>query len=92
MSEIDETSEAYLAFAQAAAARWRALFNQMTEQEGFPAHAVIAGAHAEIAMALVVCYGGNVAAERMASVARIVADIPTMSADQLATCIPAGTA
>ncbi len=92
MNEIEETDEAFLPLAQAAAARWRALFDQMTAQEGLPVAAVIAGAHAEIATAMAVFYGGGVAAARMASIARLVADISTMSADQLAVCIPVGTA
>ncbi len=89
---MNETDEAFLPLAQAAAARWRALFDQMTAQEGLPVAAVIAGAHAEIATALAVFYGGDVAAERMASIARIIADIPAMPVGKLATCEPAGTA
>ena len=88
---MNETDEAYLPLAQAAAARWRALFDQMTAQEGLPVAAVIAGAHAEIATAMKVFYGGDVATERMASIARIVADIPSMPVGKLATCEPAGT-
>ncbi|WP_457646423.1 hypothetical protein [Profundibacter sp.] len=92
MNEIDETDKAFLPLAQAAAARWRALFDQMTAQEGLPVAAVLAGAHAEIATAMAVFYGGDVAAERMASIAQIVADIPAMPVGKLAICEPAGSA
>jgi len=92
MNEIDETDEAFAALAQAAAARYRALFDQMTAQEGLPVAAVIAGAHAEIATAMAVFYGGDVAAARMASIAEIVSHIPAVPFGKLATCKAAGTA
>jgi len=92
MKQIDETHDDFEPLARAVASRYRALFDQMTAHEGLPVAAVLAGAHAEIATAMAVFYGGDVAVERMASVAHLVADIPAAPGAALVMCQPAGTA
>ncbi len=92
MKQIDEMHEDFEPLARAAATRYRALFDQMTAHEGLPVAAVLAGAHAEITTAMAVFFGGDVAAERMASAAHLVSDIPAAPGAALVMCKPIGTA
>jgi hypothetical protein len=61
-------------------------------EQGFDPAAVIAGAHAEAAAAMVIALGGAEAAERMRAAAAQVEHLPSLAAVRLAARQPAGTA
>jgi hypothetical protein len=78
--------------AQETAATVRELMRLLIEEQGFDPAAVIAGAHAEAAAAMVVAFGGREAAERMRAAAAQVEPLPSLAAVTLAAQEPAGTA
>jgi hypothetical protein len=78
--------------AQETAAMVRELLRLLIEESGFDPAAVIAGAHAEAAAAMVIAFGGAEAAERMRAAAAQVEPLPSLAAITLAAREPAGTA
>jgi uncharacterized phosphosugar-binding protein len=78
--------------AEETAAMVRELLRLLVEENGFDPAAVIAGAHAEAAAAMVIAFGGMEAAERMRAAAAQVAHLPSLADVVLAAREPAGTA
>lgn len=77
--------------AEKTAAFVRETMRQLVELHGFDPAAVLAGAHAEAAAALVIALGGAEAAERMRAAAAQVEPLPSLAAVTLAAREPAGT-
>lgn len=78
--------------AEETAAVVRELIGLLIREHGFDPAAVIAGAHAEAASAMVVTFGGLEAAARLRAAAGHVEHQPSLAAVTLAAREPAGTA
>ncbi len=64
----------------------------LTERDGLSLEEALAGAHAEVITAIVMGYGGKVAAERCVATAMRVADLPSEQDARLLMSSPAGHA